>query len=105
MSIHLPNAVWFSNQFLGTSKEVRGEGIDEVGVSCLGVFEVSPFSNFVDKRVHWWAFWELESERMKEMVHKKIRNVWEWMGKDGSQFIKRDEVQCICTSMKLWFDN
>ena len=27
-------------------------GIDEVGVSCLGDFEVSPFSNFVDERVN-----------------------------------------------------
>ena len=32
---------------------------------------------------------------------KKIRYVWDWMGKDGSQLIKRsNEVQCICTSLK-----
>ena len=32
---------------------------------------------------------------------KKIRYVWDWMGKDGSQLIKRsNEVQCICASLK-----
>ena len=42
------------NQFLGISKEVRGEGIVGVGVSCLGDFEVSPFSDFVKDRVNFF---------------------------------------------------
>ena len=39
--------MWFSNQCFGTSKDVRGEGIDGVGVSCIGDLDVSPFSSFV----------------------------------------------------------
>ena len=39
--------MWFSNQCFGTSKEFIGEGMVGVGVSCIGDFHVSPFSNFV----------------------------------------------------------
>ena len=34
----------------GTSKDVRGEGMNEVGVSCIADFDVSPFSDFVEDR-------------------------------------------------------
>ena len=51
-SIHFPNAIWFSNQDLGTSTVVRGEGMDRFRVSKPGVFDDSPFLDFVADRAN-----------------------------------------------------
>ena len=49
ISIHFLNAVLFSNQFFGTSKEARGEEIIGFGVSSPGDFDDSPFSDLMEE--------------------------------------------------------
>ena len=61
---------------MGTPKEARGKRIDEVGFSCYGDFEDSPFSNFVEEWVNFFLgaieelFESLKGKKVKEMVHK-----------------------------------
>ena len=52
MSIHHKKAIWFSNQFLGTSKEERGEGIVGFWVSSPGDFEDSSFLDLMKEKVN-----------------------------------------------------
>ena len=77
VSIQRPNAVRFSNQFYGTSKEFRGEGMVGVGVSCISDLDVSPFSNLVADLFSFLLgamemVWILEKERVIKMCEGKI---------------------------------
>ena len=67
--------MWFSNQCLGTYKELRGEGMVEVGVSCIGDLDISPFSNFV---ADLFSFLLGAMEMvLKAWKGKSERDVWE----------------------------
>ena len=82
---------------------MSGEGIDGFGVSNPGVFEDSPFSDFVEDRVSFLlgAIYEFSKalKKEEEFLEREITEILELSKKnDGSQgFKKRNEVQWICT--------